>query len=145
MLNDGEFWWWKRSKPLPTSQNCRQHISSPTSVTHIDVAYSVLRIHYTSICTCTWNYNSTLVWGCRHSGHSLEHRNADRIHSEQKLWPQSSIKTGGLNTSMQIAQHKSASSIFYFYNCFSKIRLLKKLYILCLTWINNGFMIRLVS
>ena len=32
------FWRQKRPKPSPTSQSCRQHISSPTSVTNIEVA-----------------------------------------------------------------------------------------------------------
>ena len=32
----------KRRKPSPTSQSCRQHISSPSSVTNIDVATKIL-------------------------------------------------------------------------------------------------------
>ena len=35
-------WWPKRLKPSPTSENCHQHISSPTSVTSIDVAKAIL-------------------------------------------------------------------------------------------------------
>ena len=31
------YWWRKRPKPSPTSQTCPQPISSPTSVTNIDV------------------------------------------------------------------------------------------------------------
>ena len=31
-------WWRKWPKPSPTSQSCRQHISSPTLATNIDVA-----------------------------------------------------------------------------------------------------------
>ena len=38
LLKDRECWWQKRLKPSPTSQSCCQHISSPTSVTNIDVA-----------------------------------------------------------------------------------------------------------
>jgi len=38
MLKDWGCWWQKRSKPSPTSQNCHQHISSPTSVINIDAA-----------------------------------------------------------------------------------------------------------
>ena len=40
MLKDKDrgSWWRKRSKPSPTSQSWHQHISSPTSVTDIDVA-----------------------------------------------------------------------------------------------------------
>ena len=41
MLKDGGCWWQNRPKPSPTSQSCRQHISSPTSVTNIDVAVLV--------------------------------------------------------------------------------------------------------
>ena len=37
MLKDRGCWWRKRPKPSPTSQSCHQHISSPTSVTNIDV------------------------------------------------------------------------------------------------------------
>ena len=37
-LKDRGCWWWNRLKPSPTSQSCRQHISSPTSVTNIDLA-----------------------------------------------------------------------------------------------------------
>ena len=38
MLKDRGCWRRKQSKPLLTSQNCRQNILSPTSVTYIDVA-----------------------------------------------------------------------------------------------------------
>ena len=38
ILKDRECWWQKRSKLSPTSQSCHSHISSPTSVTNIDVA-----------------------------------------------------------------------------------------------------------
>jgi len=34
-------WWRKWPKPSPTSQSCRQHISSPTFVTNIDVALEI--------------------------------------------------------------------------------------------------------
>ena len=37
MLKYRGCWWRKRPKPSPTFQSCRQHISSPTSVTNIDV------------------------------------------------------------------------------------------------------------
>ena len=40
-LKDRVCWWLKRSKPLPTSQSCRQHISSPTSVPSIDLTLKV--------------------------------------------------------------------------------------------------------
>ena len=38
MMKDRGCWWQKRPKQSPTSKSCRQHISSPTSVTNIDVA-----------------------------------------------------------------------------------------------------------
>ena len=38
MLKDRGCCWQKRPKPSPTSHNCRQHISSPTSVTNINIA-----------------------------------------------------------------------------------------------------------
>ena len=38
MLKDRGCRWQNRPKLSPTSQSCRQHISSPTSVTNIDVA-----------------------------------------------------------------------------------------------------------
>ena len=37
------YWWRKRPKSSPTPQSCRQHISSSTSVTNIDVAYGPRR------------------------------------------------------------------------------------------------------
>ena len=40
ILKDRGCWWQKRPKPSPTSQSCNQHISSPTSVTNVDVADS---------------------------------------------------------------------------------------------------------
>ena len=40
MLKDRGCWWQNRPKPLPASQSCRQHISSPASVANIDVADS---------------------------------------------------------------------------------------------------------
>jgi len=33
-------WWPKRPKPSPTSKSCHQHISSPTSVTNVDVTFT---------------------------------------------------------------------------------------------------------
>ena len=41
MLRDRGCWWAKWPKPSPTSSNCHQHISSPTSVTNIDVAVTI--------------------------------------------------------------------------------------------------------
>ena len=38
LLKDRGCWWQKRPKLSPTSQSCRLHISSPTSVSNIDVA-----------------------------------------------------------------------------------------------------------
>ena len=38
MFKDKECWQQKRLKPSPTSQSCRQHISSATYATNIDVA-----------------------------------------------------------------------------------------------------------
>ena len=37
MFKDKGCWWQKRPKPSPTSQSCHQHISSPSSVSNIDV------------------------------------------------------------------------------------------------------------
>ena len=42
MLKDRGCWWHNQPKPLPTSQSCRQHISSPTSVANIDVVANKL-------------------------------------------------------------------------------------------------------
>ena len=41
VLKDRGCWWQKRVKPSPISQTCLQHISSPTSVTNIDVAFCI--------------------------------------------------------------------------------------------------------
>ena len=41
MLRDRGYWWPKWPKPSSTSQNCHQHISSPKSVTNIDVARTI--------------------------------------------------------------------------------------------------------
>ena len=38
MIKDRGCWWQKWRKPSPIFQSCRQHITSPTSVTNIDVA-----------------------------------------------------------------------------------------------------------
>ena len=45
MLKDRGYWWQKRQKPSSTSQSCRQHISSATSVTNIDVVNSSQQQH----------------------------------------------------------------------------------------------------
>ena len=45
MLIDRGCWWQNRPKPSPTSQSCRQHISSPTSVANIDVAGLCASLH----------------------------------------------------------------------------------------------------
>ena len=37
ILKDRRCWWQKRSIPSPTSQSCHKHMTSPTSVTNIDV------------------------------------------------------------------------------------------------------------
>ena len=42
MLKDRGCWWQKRPKPSPAYQKYRQHISSPASVTNIDVANLML-------------------------------------------------------------------------------------------------------
>ena len=44
-MKDRECWWRKRPKPSPRPQSCRQHISSPTSVTNIDVASPIWWLH----------------------------------------------------------------------------------------------------
>jgi len=44
IIIDTGCWWRKRIKPSPTSQNCRQHISSQTTVTNINVvSYKMLK------------------------------------------------------------------------------------------------------
>ena len=42
MLKYRGFWWQKRRKLSLTSQSCGQHISSPTSVTNIDVTVFII-------------------------------------------------------------------------------------------------------
>ena len=48
MLKDRVCWWQKLPKPLPTSQICRQHMSSPTSITNSDVALQFTWSNYWS-------------------------------------------------------------------------------------------------
>ena len=53
MLRDRGCWLPNSPKPSATSKNCHQHISSPTSITNIDVAEEVLTlpsIHYHACC-----------------------------------------------------------------------------------------------
>jgi len=73
MLRDPGFWWRKRPKPSPTSQSCRQHISSPTSVTNIDVSQSLLpdsHVRYIhNVIFLTWFWREIVffqVWPCFH-------------------------------------------------------------------------------
>ena len=58
MLWDKGCWWLKWLKPAPTSSNCHQHISSPTSVTNIDVA--VKSFNFIS----NGDSEQTLKWAC---------------------------------------------------------------------------------
>ena len=60
MLKDRGCWWQNRPKPSPTSQSCRQHISSPTSVTNIDVANKLLTVGIPCLSSqlgCWWLHN----------------------------------------------------------------------------------------
>ena len=60
MLKDRGCWCKKRQKPSPISQSCRQHISSPTSVTNIHHQYpsptSVTSIDLAKILRSIRNY-----------------------------------------------------------------------------------------
>ena len=56
MLKDRVCWWQKRPKPSPTSQSCHQHISSPTSVTKIDV--TILKTYIE--CIIIWKFYLSL-------------------------------------------------------------------------------------
>ena len=56
MLRDRGCWWPKWPKPSPTSKNCHQHISSPTSVTNIDVARELNQFHFKR-----WNLKAIYV------------------------------------------------------------------------------------
>ena len=52
--------WWRKQKQSSTSQSCRQHISSPTSVTNIDVAsffYQVIFVEISGFRPIKWPFS----------------------------------------------------------------------------------------
>ena len=51
----------KTAKPSPTSQSCRQHISSPTSVTNIDVVDIIIWKYYLKFQVCTRQVEKNVV------------------------------------------------------------------------------------
>ena len=67
ILKDRVCWWQKQTKPSPTSQSYRQRISSPTSVTIVDVACRGRQICQGSLIYPDYNL-LTVLWSWRTSG-----------------------------------------------------------------------------
>ena len=95
MLRDRGCWWQNRPKPSPTSQSCRQHISSPTSVTNIDVAL----IHVSQKCRQYLNSttkNKSLTWRCNQHHQTCPNQvlsNESSPESRPDVYPESWVKS----------------------------------------------------